>query len=291
MKPAPFRYHRPASKADALDLLANCENAKVLAGGQSLMPMLNMRYVLVDDVIDINGIGSLTGIEVKGDTLRIGAMTRQRDILNNGQLSERAPIFAQALRYVGHIQTRNRGTIGGSLAHMDPAAELVGLARLFDAKVTVESKDRGARAIAMEEFPQYYMTPDIKSDELLTEITFKLPTVNHGFGFQEFAQRHGDFAIAGTAVILEPTDDGSIATASAVLIGNGVSAIRLPDVETVLIGSQATDDAIKSAGQKVNEMDISGDALISAAYRKRLARVMTERALRQARDTMNGGNR
>ena len=291
MKPAPFRYHRATTKDDALQLLNSCDNGKVLAGGQSLMPMLNMRYVMVDDLIDISSIDGLAGIRIEGDTLRISAATRQRDILNDPRLRNRAPIFAEALHYVGHLQTRNRGTIGGSLAHMDPAAELVGLAALLEATITVESAARGVREIDIGDFPQHYMTPDIAPDELLTDVRFRLPAEGHGYGFQEFAQRHGDFAIAGTGAILEAAPDGTITRACAVLIGCGVSAIRLADVEKMLTGRKVDENDIQIASQQVNDLDIPGDALVSSHYRKRLARVMTERALRQARDTLNVGGR
>ena len=199
MKSPQFTYHRPQSVADATALLGRLENAKVLAGGQSLMPMLNMRYALPDHVVDINRIPELTGISIEGTRVRIGAMTRQRDIERSDALAARAPIFREALQHVGHIQTRSRGTIGGSLCHLDPAAELPGLVRLFDGAVHVIGPG-GSRTIAAGDWGLGYMTPAIGPDEIATAVTFDLWAGSSGEAFVEFARRHGDFAIAGAGV-------------------------------------------------------------------------------------------
>ena len=282
MKAAPFRYHRAATQREALELLSQCENAKILAGGQSLVPMMNMRYVMADDVIDINRIDALTGIAIEDDHLLVGAMTRQSDLLNNQELKHRAPIFADALSYVGHMQTRNRGTIGGSLAHMDPASELIGLASMLDATITVESIQRGRRECAVSTFAKYYFTPDIAPDELLTEVRFALPSGHHRHGFAEFSQRHGDFAIVGAAAIFETDIDKSISKARIVLIGVDAGPVRLSAAENILTGQKPTPDALRAAAETTQTLEYSGDGLVSAGYRKRLARIMTARALEQA---------
>src|SRR5271163_1850102 len=166
MKPPNFSYHDPRTTADAVGLLSSLENAKLLAGGQSLMPMLNMRFVLPDHIIDLNRVEGLNYINAHGDTLEIGAMTRQRDIEFSDIVKKKCPLMHEAIAQVGHRQTRNRGTIGGSLCHLDPSAELVSVASALDAVVTVAGKD-GERQIAFADFPRGYMTSGVEPDEML----------------------------------------------------------------------------------------------------------------------------
>ena len=173
MKPPAFSYHDPRSVADAVALLASLDNAKLLAGGQSLMPMLNMRYVLPDHVIDLNRVDGLSYIREQDGALEIGAMTRQRDIEFSELVRRRCPLMHEAIAQVGHRQTRNRGTLGGSLCHLDPAAELVTVAAALDAKVTVAGKS-GTRDIDFAAFPVAYMTPALGPDELLTGASLSL---------------------------------------------------------------------------------------------------------------------
>ena len=168
MKPPRFSYHDPQSVSDTVGLPAKLENARVLAGGQSLMPMLNMRYVLPDNIIDINRVDGLSYIREQNGSLEIGAMTRQRDIEFSALVAKRCPLMHEAIRQVGHRQTRNRGTLGGSLCHLDPSAELVSVAAALDAKVSVAGKN-GARDIDFAAFPVAYMTPAIELDELNPE--------------------------------------------------------------------------------------------------------------------------
>src|ERR1700739_3262798 len=163
MKPPPFSYHDPRTVADTVGLLTSLDNAKLLACGQSLMPMLNMRYVLPDHVVDLNRVDGLSHITPRDGVLEIGAMTRQRDVEFSDVVAERCPLMAEAIRQVGHRQTRNRGTVGGSLCHLDPAAELVSIAAALDAKVTVAGKS-GTREIDFAAFPIAYMTPSIAHD-------------------------------------------------------------------------------------------------------------------------------
>src|ERR1700691_2434324 len=171
MKPPPFSYHDPRTTAEVVGLLSTLENAKLLAGGQSLMPMLNMRYVLPDHIIDLNRVDGLSYIRERDGALEIGAMTRQRDIEFSDLVRERCPLMHEAVRQIGHRQTRNRGTLGGSLCHLDPAAELVAVAAALDAKVTVAGKS-GARSIDFSAFPVGYMTAALEPDELLTGASF-----------------------------------------------------------------------------------------------------------------------
>src|SRR5438477_7717760 len=167
MKPPPFRYHDPKTVSETIGLLGSLENARLLAGGQSLMPMLNMRFVLPDHIIDLNRVEGLSYIRGSGSLLEIGAMTRQRDLEFSNVVRRRCPLMYDAVRHVGHRQTRNRGTLGGSLCHLDPSAELVSVAAALDAVVTVAGP-AGSRDIEFESFPAAYMTPAIEPNELVT---------------------------------------------------------------------------------------------------------------------------
>src|SRR5437764_7935749 len=171
MKPPPFSYHDPRTVTDAVGLLSRLDNAKLLAGGQSLMPMLNFRYVLPDHIIDLNRVEGLSFIRETGGGIEFGAMTRQREIEHSELVKTRFPIFHEAILNVGHRQTRNRGTIGGSLCHLDPSAELVTLCAAHDATVTVTGPN-GSRDVQFAEFPVTFMTTAVQPDELLTKVSF-----------------------------------------------------------------------------------------------------------------------
>ncbi|NYZ13699.1 xanthine dehydrogenase family protein subunit M [Azospirillum sp. RWY-5-1] len=281
MKPAPFRYHAPRSVADAVGLLAERPGARLLSGGQSLMPMLNLRYVMPDDVIDLNRIDTLAGIAEEGGRVRIGGMTRQRDLERSPVVARHLPVMREALRWVGHIQTRNRGTIGGSLCHLDPAAELPAIAMLYDAEVSAISV-RGERSIAMAEFPAFYMTPALEPDEALTAVTFTPWTGRTAFGFVEFSRRHGDFAVVSAACLLGYGPDGRIDRAALVLGGVGAAPLRLPDAEARLTGSRGTSEDFTEAAAFAERIEAMDDAHAGADYRRHLARVLTGRALAQA---------
>src|SRR2546430_6900210 len=202
MKPPPFSYHDPRTIADAVGLLGRLDNAKLLAGGQSLMPMLNMRFVQPDHVIDLNRVEGLSYIRENAGALEFGAMTRQRELEFSDLVRERCPLLYEAIRLVGHRQTRNRGTFGGSLCHLDPAAELVALAMGYDATVMVAGSN-GEREVPFAEFPVAYMIPAIEADELVVGVGFPQWAPQHGYGFVEFSRRHGDFAITSAAVLPE----------------------------------------------------------------------------------------
>jgi len=284
MKSAPFDYHRPATEAEALDMLGRLDNAKLLAGGQSLVAMLNMRYAMPDHLVDINRIPGLAGIAIAGDTVRIGAMTRQCDVLAHAGLRARVPVIAEALDFVGHLQTRNRGTVGGSIGHMDPAAELMGLAALLDATVHV-AKSGAARDIAIADWPMGFLTPSIEPDEMIRAISFTPPGPRHGSAFTEFAQRHGDFAIVGAGCILE--GDAVITEARIVLIGVSHGPVRLHEAEALLRGQAPKEAAFAAAAEIARHVEALEDAA-SAAYRQRLAGVLTKRVLATAAARMQG---
>src|SRR4029450_8011959 len=220
MKPPPFSYPDPRTIAAAVALLGQLETAKLLAGVQSLMPMLNMRFVLPDHIIDLNRVQGLSYIREAKGALEIGAMTRQRDLEFSDAVRVRWPIMHEALLQIGHRQTRNRGTIGGALCRVGPAAELVSLATGYDATVTVAGPN-GQREIPFAEFPVAYMTPSIELNELVTGVPFPQWADKHGHAFVEFARRHGDFAITSAAVLLEGDAAGKITRASGTIGGLG----------------------------------------------------------------------
>jgi aerobic carbon-monoxide dehydrogenase medium subunit len=281
MKACRFEYHRPNSIRETLGLLADLSNARILAGGQSLVAMLNMRYVYLDHVIDINRIPELAGIEVRPSAVHMKAATRQHTILEDATLRQRLPIMAEALRFVGHLQTRNRGTVGGSLVHMDPSAELFLLAVLLDATVHISSR-RGVRDVAIAEFPASYMSPRLDADEMVTAVTFQLPPKVHGWCFTEVAQRHGDFAIVAVGSILEMASDGKVRNARVAISGLGPAPIRLAEAEELMRGNAVSSERIEQAGQFARARDATGDAMAGAEYRRKLAAVLTRRALEQA---------
>ena len=282
MKPPPFSYHDPRTVEEAVGLLARLENAKLLAGGQSLMPMLNMRFVLPDHVIDLNRVEGLSFIREVGDALEIGAMTRQRDLEFSDLVRARVPLMAEAIALVGHRQTRNRGTLGGSLCHLDPAAELVAVAAVHDATVAVAGPN-GAREIAFADFPVAFMTPAIEPNEILTAVRFPAWPKGHGYAFTEFSRRHGDFAIVSAAALLTEDGSGKINRAAVVIGGMGTVPIRAKELEAALIGQAPEDKLLREACESCRKFEAIDDVHAPASYRQHLAAVMSRRALEQAR--------
>src|SRR6267154_5002881 len=248
MKPPPFSYHDPRTVADAVGLLGRLENAKLLAGGQSLMPMLNMRFVLPDHIIDLNEVEGLAFIREGNGALEIGAMTRQRDLEFSDLIRQRCPLMHEAILNVGHRQTRNRGTLGGSLCHLDPSAELVSVATALDAAVVVQGPG-GTREIPFRAFPVAYMTASIEPTEVVTGIRLPLWPERHGHAFMEFSRRHGDFAIVSAAVLLADDGAGRITRASVTLGGMGAAPVRVKEIEQALIGHVADDKAFRELSE------------------------------------------
>lgn len=281
MKPPVFQYHQPQTIEQVVALLGSLENGRLLAGGQSLMPMLNMRYAMPDHVIDLNRVAGLASIALDGGELRIGAMTRQRDIEFSAEIARVCPIMVEAIRHVGHRQTRNRGTIGGSLCHLDPSAELVTICALHDATVSAVGPT-GRRDIPFSAFVAGYMTSSLKPDECLTEVRIPLWPPGHGYGFVEFARRHGDFAIVSAAALIELARGGTIARAALALGGVGPAPLRLAAVEASLAGKMPADEVWADAAAACATIEPLDDIHASSAYRRRLAVVMAQRALQAA---------
>lgn len=286
MKPGPFTYHDPATVDDVIAVLAQHEDSKLLAGGQSLMPMLNMRFVVPDHVVDLNGVAGMSGVTDTGDALAIGAMTRQYEIADSEIVAARIPILTEALSFVGHFQTRNRGTIGGSLCHLDPAAEQPTVAAVYDATLTAVGPD-GSRDIPFAEWPLAYMMANLAPEEVLTQVKIPYWSEQHGSAFVEFARRHGDFAIIGVAALLA-VSGGKITRAAIAVGGADVQPLRLTDVETMLVGEAPGEAAFQEAAAMARKIDAMSDAYVTTQYRQRLAGVLVERALAQAASRANG---
>ncbi|MBB5398026.1 FAD binding domain-containing protein [Paraburkholderia youngii] len=280
MKSAPFTWHRPESVARAVELLSTLDNARIVAGGQTLMPMLAMRYAYVDHLVDVNAIPGLDGITLEGDEVCIGALVRQRDIEQSPLIQQYAPLMVEAYRLVGHIQTRNRGTFVGSVCNLDPASEQPTLAEIFNGTI-VAVGPRGERRIPFNEFACGFMTTSIEPDEMVTQIRLRIWNEPHGYAFEEFARRHGDFAIVGAAAMVSVDVNHAIRRADAVLCGMGSKPCRL-QLDDVLHGQQPSARLAKEAASRASWIDALSDTSASAAYRKRLAWTVTERALGRA---------
>jgi carbon-monoxide dehydrogenase medium subunit len=281
MKPPPFSYHDPRTVSEVVGLLSSLENAKLLAGGQSLMPMLNFRYVQPDHIIDLNRVEGLSYIRETADGMETGAMTRQRDLEFSDLVAKRFPLMHEAIGSIGHRQTRNRGTIGGSLCHLDPSAELVSCAMTLDATVVVAGPT-GQREIKFKDFPVAYLTSAVEPIELLTAIRFPAWPAGHGYAFVEFARRHGDFAIVSAAVLLLTDSAGNITRCAVTLGGMGVGPIRASELERELIGQAPSVDVLRQACESCRGFDALDDAHAPASYRQHLATVMSRRALEKA---------
>ena len=281
MKPGPFEYHAPDSLDEAVVLVSSLENAKVIAGGQSLVAMMNFRYAMPDHLVDLGNIAALAGLHVDAQGLRIGAMTRQRELEFSDPLAGKAPLFKAALAHVGHRQTRNRGTLGGSLAHADPAAELPTVCLALDAQIEIAGAG-GTRLVPMREFTLGFMTTAIAPDEILLAVHIKPWRPGHRYSFQEYARRHGDFAVVGVAVLLDADSDGVIERAAIALCGVTDRPIRRDEAEAVLVGKPLDEKLIARAAALAADVEATEDIHGSATYRRHLAAVLTTRALREA---------
>lgn len=283
MKPARFRYECPLEVRGATALLAeHGPDAKILAGGQSLMPLLNMRLVRPAVLVDINRITSLDYMRSENSYLAIGAGARDREVEFWAEARERCPILAESLRWVGHVEIRSRGTVCGSLAHADPAAELPIVAVALDATLIAESM-RGRRAIPASEFFLSLFTTELAADELLTEVLVPALRPSIGWAFVEFARRQADFALAAVAALLERAPDGICTDARVVLGGVDATPVRAHVAEQCLVGQRLTKDRFSVASREAAAaLNPPSDVHASATYRRTLAAELVERALMTA---------
>jgi len=285
MKPAPFEYVRPATVEDAIAALsAGGYSAKPLAGGQSLIPAMNFRLAQPALLVDLGGLDELRGIRLREDgSLRIGAMTSHSDVERSELVATHSPLLAEVMPWIAHPQIRNRGTLGGSLAHADPAAELPSVMQALSAVLHVKGPD-GERAIPVDEFYLGLFTTALEPDELLT--TIEIPRLPGGSrsAFEEISRRHGDFALAGVAVVVEPGEEDTIVGARISLLSVGDGPVLAERAMASLEGRALTTDAIREAARiTAEDLDPPGDIHASPKFRRHLAEVLTARALERVR--------
>ncbi len=291
MKPPRFAYHDPATRDEALALLAvHAEDAKVLAGGQSLVPLLNMRLTQPAHLIDINRIADLTYIREVDGTLAIGALTRQRTIEHAELVRKHCPLLAAAVPYVGHPPIRSRGTLGGSLAHADPAAELPAVLMALGGSVRVESHN-SCRTVPAAEFFVDQLQTLLANDELVVEARFPIVLPHTGVAFVEVSRRHGDFALVGVAAQLTLHEDHSIAAAHLTLLGVAATPVDALEARMLLIGAQPDDKIFTAAAeQAASSLDPIADLHASWEYRRSVANILVKRALQTAaHSVLQGG--
>ena len=282
MKPSPFAYVRAEELSDVFDCLTRWgDESKILAGGQSLIPLLNLRLAHPAVLIDISEIATLSGIRIEGDAAVIGAATRQREVERSGELARSCPLIGQALRYVGHAQIRNRGTVGGNLAHGDAASELPAVALAIDAEFRVAGPS-GERRIAAADFFVGPYTTALRSDEVLCEIGFPV-TEDDGTSFLELARRSGDYALAGVAARVRLDEAGLISRVGLAACGVGSVPIRLHQAEGALIHRRPSAETVRDAAAAASlELSPPSDIHADADYRRRLAGTLVTRAVAEA---------
>jgi aerobic carbon-monoxide dehydrogenase medium subunit len=283
MKLPPFEYASPTTIGEAVALLASHDgDAKPIAGGQSLVPMLAFRLARPSLLVDLRKLPGMNAIKIGTDGVRLGALVRWRDIQDDKRLDAAHPLLKAAIAHVAHYQIRNRGTVGGSVAHADPAAEMPGVCVACDAVISATGKS-GTRAIKAADFFQSALTTALAPDEIVTEIHLPPWPAGRRFGFQEFARRRGDFAMAGVAVFYDTVAGGKAANAHIGIIGVGDKPRRLAKAEAALNGQAVTEAlAVKVGEAAAAEVDPQEDIHASAAYRRSLTGTLTERALLDA---------
>jgi CO/xanthine dehydrogenase FAD-binding subunit len=290
MKPSVFEYHRPAGLDEALDLLAeHGEDAKLLAGGQSLVPLLNFRLAAPPRLIDCNRLGELDYIRREHGRLRIGALTRQAVLERSPLVAEHWPLLHEAVRWVAHPQIRNRGTVGGSVAHADPAAELPVVFAALDARFHVRSKG-GRRVVEASDFFVTHLTTTLEPHEMLCEIEVPALPDGCGWAFEEFSRRHGDFALGGAAVVLAAGEDGACREARIALLAAADTPVRAAEAEQLLVGLHV-DQAAAAEAARVATSSISptGDIHGDSTYRRQLIEALVQRAVLNAAGRLSAG--
>jgi CO/xanthine dehydrogenase FAD-binding subunit len=280
VKPPVFEYFGGTDVDEVLGLLGQFgDDAKVLAGGQSLVPLLNFRLAAPARLIDVNGLGELAYVRRQGGALRVGALTRQVTMERSPLVAEHWPLLTDALGFVAHAQIRNRGTVGGSVAHADPAAELPVAFAALDARMHARSAERGDRVIGWRDFFVTHLTTSMEPDELLVEIEAPALPEGAGWAFTEYARRHGDFALGGAAAMVAMNGSG-VREARIALLGAADTPIRADAAEQALVGAEIDDDtAAEAARLAVQDINPTGDIHGSSEYRRLLIEAMVRRAL------------
>lgn len=287
MKAAPFAYHRPESVKEAADMLAEFgDDAKVLAGGQSLVPMLAMRLTHFNALIDISRLDELCGIDLDDGAVRVGATTSHALVGMDDEVADSVPLLTMVTPHIGHFQIRTRGTLGGAIAHADPAAEYAAVALALDADMEAHSA-RGPRTIPAAEFFTGLWETSLASDEILTAVRFPVWEARSGFAVHEFARRHGDFAIAGAVAAIQVDADDRVSRCGVGLLGLGSTPLRGTVAEDALVGRTVSDldgDAALEVARATMAaiQDIPADLQGSSAYRARVGATMLARTLCEA---------
>jgi aerobic carbon-monoxide dehydrogenase medium subunit len=284
VKPAPFEYHAPATLPDAVELVAELgDEAKVLSGGQSLVPMLALRLAVFEHLVDVSRIEEMQGIERGDGTLWVGAGTTQATVGAHAEVAAAVPLLTRATPFIGHFQIRNRGTLGGSIAHADPAGEYPAVALTLDATMEVMSAG-GRRRIPAREFFEGFWSTSMQPEELLTGVTFPIWNGRCGFAVEELARRHGDFAIAGAAIGVEVEADDRIRRGAIGLVGLGSTPERAAAAEAAVIGQRVTEVDPEELGRLAMSglASVPSDLNGSAAYRTRVGAAMVARAWARA---------
>jgi len=290
MKPASFEYYDPETIEEALALLARFgDGAKILAGGQTLGPLMNMRLAAPGVLIDINRVGALDYRRGDGGALALGALTRESALEDDGALAKMQPLVAETIPFIAHRAIRNRGTVGGSLAHADPAAEWPALATLLEAELVVRSEARPARVVAPEAFFISHLTTALAPDEMLCEIRLPAWPAGAGHAMIEFSRRHGDFALAGAMARLMRDAKGRLSEPRLVLFGIGGRAMRAREAEAMLAGERPAKALFaEAAATAAGATDPYDDLHASASFRRHLAEVLSARVLALALKRADG---
>ncbi len=283
MKPAPFEYHAPETVADVVGLLGeHGDDAKPLAGGQSLVPILSMRLTRFGHLVDLNRVDELVGIGRTNGTVTIGAMTRQAVVEHDDTVAGALPLLHRATPFIGHFQIRNRGTLGGSVAHADPASEYPVVALTLGAEMEVAGPS-GRRTVAAADFFAGTWTTSLEPDELLVAVRFPVAAPGTGFGFEEIARRSGDFALAGAACAVQVGGDGRVTSAAIGLLGMGATPLRAGAAELALVGAAPDARDLAEIGRlAVADVEAVDDVHASADYRTRVGAHLVHRTLTAA---------
>jgi carbon-monoxide dehydrogenase medium subunit/2-furoyl-CoA dehydrogenase FAD binding subunit len=290
MKPCAFEYFNPQSVQEAIELLDRYgDEAKIIAGGQSLVPMMNFRLARPEILIDITGIKELDYVKTEGDELVIGALTRERDIEQSPLVVEKWPILSKAISFIGHSAIRNRGTIGGSLVHADPSAEIPTSLCALNGNVKVVGPS-GEKILEPEEFFMTYLTTSLEPSDLLVEVRIPALPEKTGWSFGELSRRSGDFAIVAVGILLFTETAGVCREARISMGGVAPTPVRAEEAEALLAGQKITEKLIAEAAQQAaEETDTEPDYHASAEYRMDMARVFVKRGLQEACNRVNGG--
>lgn len=290
MKPAPFEYVAPSSIGMALDELnQHGYGAKILAGGQSLIPVMNFRLAQPEYLIDLNNLAELDYLKQEGDVLRMGAMTRQRTIERSELIAQQAPLLYEAMPYIAHPQIRNRGTVGGSIAHADPAGELPMLAVALEGRFQLQSVE-GTRWVTAADFFTDLFETEMAENEILTEIEIPIAKAKTGYAFTEMARRHGDYALCGVAAWVTLDAAEVCQAAKLVYLNAGPIPMQATAAAALLVGETPSAEVIAAAADKASqdEVEPDGDIHATAAYKRHLARVLTKKVLATAFERAKG---